>query len=42
MKKNENCNPDTVKKIITVIIAILSAIAGALGEASTSFISNLF
>lgn len=41
MKKNENCNPDTVKKIITVIIAILSAIAGALGETATNFISNL-
>lgn len=42
MKKDENINPDTVKKIITVIIAILSAIAGALGESSTGFISNLF
>lgn len=42
MKKDENCDPNTVKKIITVIIAILSAIAGALGEASTGFISNIF
>lgn len=42
MNKNENCpDPTTVKKIITVIIAILSAIAGALGESATNFVSNL-
>ena len=42
MKSNENCpDPSTVKKWIAVVIAILSAIAGALGESATGFISNV-
>lgn len=41
-QKNENIDPTTVKKWIAIIIAVLSAIAGALGESATSFISNLF
>lgn len=39
--KNKDCDPYVVKKIIGVIIAILTAIAGAIGEASTNFVSNL-
>lgn len=44
MEQNQkNIDPKKVKTWIAVIIAILSAIAGAFGEASTSFInSNLF
>lgn len=41
MKENENVDPDKVKKWIAIIIAILSAIAGALGESATNFVSNL-
>lgn len=41
-EKNENCpDPSKVKKWIAVIIAILSAIAGALGESATGFVSNV-
>lgn len=36
-----NVDPSVVKKWIAIIIAILSAIAGALGESATNFISNL-
>lgn len=39
---DKNVDPSKVKKWIAVIIAILSAIAGAIGEASTGFISNVF
>ena len=39
--KNENVDPTKVKKWIAIIIAILSAIAGALGETATGFISNI-
>lgn len=39
---NKNLDPGKVKTWIAVIIAILSAIAGALGESATSFVSNLF
>lgn len=41
MKSNKEFNPDTVKRIIGVIIAILSALAGALAENQTSFINHL-
>lgn len=41
VQKNENVDPTKVKKWIAVIIAILSAIAGALGESATGFISNI-
>ncbi len=37
----QNIDPTKVKKWIAVIIAILSAIAGALGESAVGFISNL-
>ena len=40
-QKNENVDPQTVKKWIAVLIAILSAIAGALGETATGFIANI-
>lgn len=41
MKEKNNCDPTTVKKWIAILIAILSAIAGAIGENATSFIHNL-
>lgn len=42
MEKNKNdVDPSKVKKWIAVIIAILSAIAGALGESATGFIGNI-
>lgn len=42
MQKNQNeIDPSKVKMWIKVLIAILSAIAGALGESATGFISNL-
>lgn len=37
----KNVDPTVLKKWIAVIIAILSAIAGALGESATGFISNI-
>lgn len=40
--KNENLDPTKVKKWIAVIIAILSAIAGALGEAAINFAGKIF
>lgn len=40
-QKNKDLDPTKVKKWIAVIIAILSAIAGALGESATGFISNI-
>lgn len=40
-EKNENVDPTKIKKWIAVIIAILSAIAGALGESATGFVSNI-
>ena len=40
-EKNEIPDPTKVKKWIAVIIAILSAIAGALGESATGFVSNI-
>lgn len=39
--KNENVDPTVVKKWLTILIAILSALAGALGESATSLVSNL-
>lgn len=39
-ESNKNLDPTKVKKWIAVIIAILSAIAGALGESATSFVHN--
>lgn len=42
MKENEKkVDPTVVKKWIAVVIAILSAIAGALGESATGFIANI-
>lgn len=41
MQKNQNCDPTTVKKWIAIIIAVLSAIAGALGESATNFLSQI-
>lgn len=42
MVKNQNdIDPTKVKKWIAVIIAILSALAGALGESATGFIGNI-
>lgn len=38
---NENVDPQKVKKWIAVIIAILSAIAGALGESATKVTASL-
>ena len=40
-QNNEKVDPKVVKWWISVIIAVLSAIAGALGESATSFISNI-
>lgn len=37
----ENVDPQKVKKWIAVIIAILSAIAGALGESATKVTASL-
>lgn len=43
MKQNkEDVDPKVVKKWIAVLIAILSAIAGALGESATDVVSKLF
>lgn len=41
MNEKKDIDPTVVKKWIAVIIAILSAIAGALGESATDFIGNL-
>lgn len=41
-EENKNLDPQTAKKILTIIIAILSAIAGAIGESATNFIANVF
>lgn len=40
-EKENKIDPKGVKKWITIIIAILSAIAGALGESATSSMSGL-
>lgn len=40
MKENKDVDPAKVKKWIAVIIAILSAIAGALGESATGFVGK--
>lgn len=40
-KNQKDIDPTMVKKWIAIVIAILSAIAGALGESATSFVSNL-
>lgn len=40
MSQNE-IDPGVIKKWIAIVIAILSAIAGALGESATNFISSL-
>ena len=41
-KKQNDVDPQVVKKWIAVLIAILSAIAGALGESATGLIANIF
>lgn len=42
MNQNQkDIDPKKVKTWIAVIIAILSAIAGALGESATNMVSNL-
>jgi hypothetical protein len=38
----ENIDPTVVKKWIAIIIAVLSAIAGALGESATGFLGKIF
>lgn len=40
-QEQKDVDPKMVKKWIAVLIAILSAIAGALGESATDFVSNL-
>lgn len=40
MREKKNVDRTKVKKWIAVIIAILSAIAGALGESATGFIGQ--
>lgn len=40
-KNQNNVDPSVVKKWIAIIIAVLSAIAGALGESATGFIAGL-
>lgn len=37
----EKIDPKGIKKWITIIIAVLSAIAGALGESATGFVGGL-
>ena len=41
-KNKENCDPTSLKKWIAIIIAVLSALAGALGEQATGFIGKIF
>lgn len=41
-KQKNDFDPTVVKKWIAIVIAILSAIAGALGESVSGFISNIF
>lgn len=38
---NNDIDPKTVKKWLAVLIAILSAIAGALGESATNVVSSI-
>ena len=40
-EKENKIDPKGVKKWIAIIIAVLSAIAGALGESATSFVGGL-
>ena len=40
-EKENKLDPKGVKKWIAIIIAVLSAIAGALGESATSFMGGL-
>lgn len=40
-EKENKIDPKGVKKWIAIIIAVLSAIAGALGESATSFMGGL-
>jgi hypothetical protein len=37
----EKVSPGTIKKWVTVVIAILSAIAGALGESASNVTASL-
>ena len=39
-EKENKIDPKGVKKWIAIIIAVLSAIAGALGESTTSIVAN--
>lgn len=41
MKSNKDCDPNVIKKWIAIVIAVLSAIAGALGESATGFIGKI-
>lgn len=41
MNDEKQIDPKGLKKWIAVVIAILSAIAGALGESATSFVGNV-
>lgn len=38
---SQKIDPQGVRKWIALVIAILSAIAGALGESATNFVGNL-
>lgn len=39
---NNNIDPTVVKKWLAIIIAILSAIAGAIGENAIGLVSKIF
>ena len=41
-QEQKDIDPQKVKTWIGIIIAILSAIAGALGESATGFIGKIF
>ena len=41
MEKENKIDPKGVKKWIAIIIAVLSAIAGALGESATGYVGGL-
>lgn len=38
--QNSNVDPAVIKKWIAIVIAVLSAIAGAIGESQTDLVSN--
>lgn len=41
-QENKNVDPSVVKKWIAIVIAVLSAIAGAIGGSATNFLANIF